>query len=113
MHELGIVVHIVQTVEDFAVENGLTRIDTVVLQIGELSGVVPRYIEACYPAAVNGTSLQETKLQIEILPGNAVCNKCSKVFNLLQNDYKCPSCGENDYEILCGKEFVIKEILAC
>ncbi|MGE5404055.1 MAG: hydrogenase maturation nickel metallochaperone HypA [Candidatus Saccharibacteria bacterium] len=113
MHELGIVVHIIQTVEEFAAENGLTKIDTLVLQIGELSGVVPRYIEACYPAAVNSTLLQETKLKIEILLGNALCNKCSKVFNLLQANYECPDCGEKDWEILSGKEFMIKEIIAC
>ncbi|MGE5417469.1 MAG: hydrogenase maturation nickel metallochaperone HypA [Acidobacteriota bacterium] len=113
MHELGIVIHVVQTVEEFATQNGLTKIDTLVIQIGELSGCVPRYFEACYPAAVDGTLLQETKLIIEILPSNALCNKCSTVFNLIENDYKCPNCGEKDCEILCGKEFVIKEIIAC
>jgi len=113
VHELNIVAHIVKTVEDFAIDNRLTKIDTLVLQIGELSGVIPRYIEACYPAVVEGTSLQETKLKIEIVPGNAFCKECNKVFNLLQNDFACPDCGRNDWEILCGKELMIKEVIAC
>ncbi|MCE1252090.1 MAG: hydrogenase maturation nickel metallochaperone HypA [Anaerolineae bacterium] len=113
MHELGIMFNVVRSVERFAVENAVTQIDTLVLQIGELSPVVPRYIEACYPAAVDGTLLQETKLKIEITPGNAVCKTCNKVFNFLENHKLCPACGGNDWEIISGKEFMIKEIVAC
>lgn len=69
MHELGIIIEIVKTVEEFAQKNQVTRIDTLVLQIGDLSPVVPRYIQECYPAATDGTSLQNTKLKIERLTG--------------------------------------------
>jgi hydrogenase nickel incorporation protein HypA/HybF len=113
LHELGIMFNVVRSVEAFAKANGVTKIDTLVLQIGELSPVVPRYIEACYPAAVDQTLLQETKLKIEIIPGNALCKKCNKVFNLLENRENCPTCGDSDYEVLSGKEFMIKEIVAC
>jgi hydrogenase nickel incorporation protein HypA/HybF len=113
LHELGIVIEIIKTVEDFAKKNEVTKIDTLVLQIGELSPVIPKYVESCYPAAVDGTLLQETKLKIEILPGNALCKKCNKVFNLIENNNQCPNCGSNDREILSGKEFRIKEIIAC
>jgi len=113
LHELGVVLEVINTVEDFAMKNGLTKIDKLVLQIGELSSMIPRYIEACYPAAVEGTLLQKTKLEIEILPGNAICQQCNKVFNLIENNNKCPNCGSEYWEVLCGKEFVIKEIVAC
>ncbi len=113
MHELGIMIEVIKTVEDFAAKNGLTKIDTLVLQIGELSSMIPKYIEACYPAAADGTMLQETKLKIEILPGNGICRKCNKVFNLIENHKKCPVCGREDWELLSGKEFMIKEIVAC
>jgi hydrogenase nickel incorporation protein HypA/HybF len=112
LHELSVVINVVQTVESIARKNGLTRIDTLVLQIGELSSVIPRYIEACYPAAVDGTLLQETKLRIEVLPGNGMCKECNTVFNLLQNHDTCPKCGSKHREILSGKEFIIKEIIA-
>lgn len=112
MHELGVVIEVVKTVENFAKKNELTKIDTVVLQIGELSSMIPRYIEACYPAAVDGTLLQDTKLKIEILPGNAICKKCNKVFNLIESNYTCPNCESRDLEVLSGREFMIKEIVA-
>ena len=113
MHELGVVIEVIKTVEDFAKKNGVTKIDTLVLQIGELSSMIPKYVEACYPAAVDGTLLQETKLKIEIMPDNAICKNCNKVFNLIENNNRCPRCGSQDREILSGKEFMIKEIIAC
>jgi hydrogenase nickel incorporation protein HypA/HybF len=113
MHELGVLIQVIDTVENFARMNGVTKIQTLVLQIGELSSTIPSYIEACYPAAVDGTLLQDTELKIEILPGNAICKKCNKVFNLIENHSKCPKCGGKDWEILCGKEFMIKEMVAC
>ena len=113
MHELGVLIEAINTVENFAKKNGVTKIQTLVLQIGELSSTIPRYIEACYPAAVDGTLLQETELKIEILPGNAICKTCNKVFNLIENKSKCPHCQSRDFDILCGQEFMIKEIIAC
>ncbi|MCT4686121.1 hydrogenase maturation nickel metallochaperone HypA/HybF [Vallitalea sp.] len=113
MHELGVVIEVVKTVQNIAQENKLTKIDSLVLQIGELSSMIPRYIKECYPAAVDGTLLQDTKLKIEIIPGNALCKNCNKVFNLLENKGKCPHCGLKDWELLSGKEFMIKEIVAC
>jgi hydrogenase nickel incorporation protein HypA/HybF len=113
LHELGVVIEVINTVESFAKNNGLEKIDTLVLQIGELSSMIPRYIEACYPIAVEGTLLQDSKLKIEVLPGNALCRKCGKVFNIIENHSKCPSCGDMRWELLSGREFMIKEIVAC
>lgn len=112
MHELGVVLEVIKTVENFAKENKLTEVDTIVLQIGELSSMIPKYVEACYPAAVDGTMMEETKLQIEILPGNAICKECDNIFNLIKNNGECPNCCNKNYDLLSGKEFMIKEIIA-
>jgi hydrogenase nickel incorporation protein HypA/HybF len=113
MHELGIMINVVETVEDIAKENGLTQIEKLVLQIGELSSVIPRFAEACYPAAIDGTMLKNTKLEIEVLPGNCLCSNCKEVFNLIANNKICPNCQSEEWELLSGREFMIKEIVAC
>lgn len=113
MHELGVIAEVVRIVEDIAQRQELTNIDTLVLQIGELSTVIPYYVEQCYPAAVYGTMLENTRLKIEVLPGNGRCKSCGKVFNLLENKNKCPDCGGDQWELLGGREFMIKEIVAC
>ncbi len=112
MHELGVVMEVVKAVEKVAAEQRLTEIETLVLQIGELSSMIPRYVEACFPVAADGTILENTKLVIEILPGNGLCKDCNKVFNLLQSKQLCPHCGGCRWELLGGREFYIKEIVA-
>lgn len=112
MHELGIMINIVESVEKFALENEITQIQKLVLQIGELSSVIPRFAQACYPAAVDGTMLEDSELEIEVLPGNGMCDHCKKVFNLLENNSQCPYCGKQGWELISGREFMIKEIVA-
>lgn len=103
---------VVRIALEVAREQKLQKIDTVVLQIGELSSVIPMYVEQCFPAATDGTILQDTKLEIEILPGNALCKECGKVFNLLESKQTCPYCSCGRWELLGGREFYIKEIVA-
>lgn len=111
MHELSVVLEVVKTVENFANENNIDKIDTLVLQIGELSSVIPQYVEECYPIIIDDSILKDTKLEIEILPGNALCKNCDEVFNVLANKGLCPICKGRNIDLLSGKEFFIKEIV--
>ncbi len=113
LHELGVVIEVVKTVESFAEKNCVKKINAITLQIGEISSMIPKYIEDCYPAAVEGTILRNAQLKIETLPANGLCRICSRVYNLVENKSLCPGCGGRDFEILSGKEFIIKEIIAC
>jgi len=113
MHELGVVFEVIKTVDNFSKRNNLSKVDTIVLQIGQLSSMIPKYIESCYPAAVDGTEFIDTKLQIEIIPAEAICRACNEVFNVITNHSTCPACTNKDWGLLSGKEFKIKEIIAC
>lgn len=113
MHELGIVYEVVRQITEIAKRESLTQIASVTLQIGQLSSVVPEYLEKCYPAAVDGTIMQNTVLHIEELPANAICKSCGKVFNVVDNNKICPFCGKNGWDLLSGREFFIKQIEAC
>lgn len=113
MHELGVVFEVVKTVKNFATSNNLAKVDTIVLQIGELSSMIPKYIKECYPAAVDGTEFEETKLKIEVIPAKALCRDCNHVFNIIKCHSECPKCECKDWGMLSGKEFMIKEVIAC
>lgn len=112
MHELGIMYHIVKQVLTLTTENSLTEVDAIVLQVGEASGVIPRYLQSCFPAAADGTILEHTNLEIEILLANGICSSCKKVYALTEHSHKCPVCGETGYEMIGGREFYLKEIRA-
>ncbi len=111
MHELGVVMEVVRVVEDYAKENDVEKIHTVVLQIGQISSMIPKYIYDVYPAATHGTLLEDSKLDIEILPANARCRECGQVFNAVENRGTCPKCQDTGMELLSGREFYIKEII--
>ena len=52
MHELGILNHVVRTVDRIAKENGIEKIDHITLEVGEASGCVPAFLEKLFPIAI-------------------------------------------------------------
>lgn len=112
MHELGLMAEIVDKIEAVAKENKVTEISTLVLEIGEYSGVVPEYVEECYPAVIEGTMLEKTELKIHIIPGKARCEECGTEFAIKGNEDRCPHCGSQKCRVTDGGEFTIKEIVA-
>lgn len=111
MHELGILSEIVAQIEDVAKENDVTQIHTLVLEVGEFSGVVPMYLEECYPAVIEGTILENAKLQIDVIKGRGRCRDCKAEFDLVENMPCCPECGSTNCEVTEGADFIIKEIV--
>ena len=71
MHELGIVFEIQKRVTAVAEENGLSLRDIaqVVVEVGEASTIVPRYLKECWPAATDGTEMENNGVYLEVIPG--------------------------------------------
>ena len=110
MHEMGVVLNIVNSAEQVAKTNNAQRVVCLVLQIGELSGVMPRFVEMCWPAAIQDTLLATSKLVIEEIPGDVTCKTCGKAYNLLKHESICPACAAKEWDILSGRDVMIKEI---
>ena len=104
MHELSLVMEVVRRVDAIAKSNNVSEVDTIVLQIGEIATVVPHFVQACYPAAVDGTWMADTKLKIEMVKASVRCNNCNKVFDPIEYHGVCPSCSCDEHEILTGRE---------
>ena len=69
MHELGIVFYIIRDVRQVAEENGVNHVSVVVMDIGEVSGVVPDYLQDCWRwAADREDLLRGCELRCNILP---------------------------------------------
>ncbi len=112
MHELGIVYEVIRIVDHFVKENNLTRVDKIVLEIGQLSQAIPRFIEECYPAAVDETDYMDTKLEIITLPANGQCEDCEGIYNIIEHHKTCPKCRSEKFVLVSGEEFNIKEVIA-
>jgi hydrogenase nickel incorporation protein HypA/HybF len=112
MHELGIVINIVKQMEDYMLENNLTKIEKIVLQVGKLSEIYPRFLLDVFPIAVENTKLAQTQLIIEETIGIGQCKECDFAFDLIENNNECPICGSKQFSIISGREFLIKELHA-
>ena len=111
MHEIGIVRQLVRTVTDFAAENDVKDIHEVVVDCGELSLVIPEYLEELYPVVAKGSILENTKLTVCMVPGLAECEDCDEIFNVIEHKGYCPKCGSFEKTVLSGKDFTIREIV--
>lgn len=112
MHELGIVYEIIKVVDGFVKENKITHVEKIVLEIGQLSQAIPRFIEACYPAAVDGTAYEAAILEIITLPAIGECKTCETHYNIVDHRKVCPTCQGESFTLISGQEFSIKEIVA-
>ena len=113
MHELGIVFHIMDTLEAVAEENELSEIHSVTVEIGEVSTVVPDYLTDCWRWAVQKKELlTQCEMKVEVLPAVTLCESCGKEYPTVAHGRICPYCGSEKTYLLRGNELTIKEIEA-
>lgn len=114
MHELGIVFHVIKRLENLAEENKLSEIQSVILEIGEVSGVVPEYLQDCWKWAVKKTEImQNSELKIEPIEAVTICNDCKKTYRTVEFGKTCPHCKSDNTVLQVGNEMNIKQIEAC
>ena len=114
MHELGIVNYVVKQVQQVAEENQLTKVNSVTLEFGEVSGIVPEYLVDYWDWYTKKTPLIEgAKLLYETIPAVTWCNACKKTYPTIQYGKTCPYCGSGETWLQQGREMNIKQIEAC
>jgi len=113
MHEMGIVLHLAKTLDETAKEEQLQKIGKVVLQVGEVSGIMTDlfteawdYFKGRYPV------LKESELVLEQIPAVTWCDNCKSEYETVRYGKECPYCHSGETWLLQGNECVIKEIEA-
>jgi len=107
MHEMSITQSVVEICEGHAAGR---RVTDVVLEIGELSGVVPDSIEFCFEACTKGTLLEGARLAIEIIPAIGRCPACARELPVTSLFDPCAECGAFGLTIVSGEELRVKEL---
>lgn len=111
MHELGIVFYIIRDVKKVAEENHVNKVSYVVMDIGEVSTVVPHLLTDCWRwAADKEDLLRGCKLEINPISAVTWCDECHREYETVKYGKRCPYCnGENTW-LLRGNEVEIREI---
>ncbi|MES9913668.1 MAG: hydrogenase maturation nickel metallochaperone HypA [Candidatus Sedimenticola sp. 4PFRAG1] len=101
---------ILQVLEDNAKEQGYSKVKTVWLEIGELSGVEIEAMRFGFDAVMRNSLADGAKLEIIRLPGQAWCMLCAKNVVVKQRFDECPDCGSYQLQVTGGDEMRIKEL---
>jgi hydrogenase nickel incorporation protein HypA/HybF len=110
MHELSLVMGIIELVELEAAERGAVIVEEIVLNIGELSGVEMSSFDFAWDQAVKDTILEGTNRIINRIPGKGKCLDCQTEFALHQYYDPCPDCGQHLIQVISGKEMKVKTL---
>ena len=111
MHELGIVFYIIRDVKQAAEEHHVSHVSAVVMNIGEVSTVIPELFEDCWNWAVKKeTVLKDAKIKIERINAITFCEDCKQEYPTVEFGKTCPHCGSFNTYLVQGNEFLIKEI---
>lgn len=110
MHELSIVLSIVDTAEAQARKYEATGVERIDLEIGTMAGIEPDALAFAWEAALPGTILAGAERHIHYIQARARCLDCGHEFNVQQLYEACPQCGEYFTELLQGQELKIKSI---
>lgn len=112
MHEIGVLCQVVKEVEKVAIANGIDKVDGVVLEIGELTGMLPYFFEEYYDMVTENHPIVEgSKVIVNTVEGKGRCLDCDEVYNVAKHEGYCPACNSRRKHILSGQQFLIKEII--
>ncbi len=111
MHELSLSYATVESVLESVASLNASRVISVTLVAGELSGVSIEAFQFSFPIAAAGTILEDTNLIINSEPVRVFCSPCNQISALanIQN-FRCPLCGLASGDIRSGEDFIIQSI---
>jgi hydrogenase nickel incorporation protein HypA/HybF len=110
MHEASIALNILERAEEIAIKHSASKINSISVVVGALSGIVPESLLFAFDAIKLHTLAENCTLEIIKVPIKINCYDCKKELALNDIFLACPLCGSINIEVLEGRELMIKEI---
>ncbi|WP_029009231.1 hydrogenase maturation nickel metallochaperone HypA [Azospirillum halopraeferens] len=104
MHELSLCRSIVDLVVGAAAEEGVRRILSVTVEIGDAAAVDPDALLFCFPVVAEDTAAAGAALVITRVPVTALCHGCGAEFTPGNRTSPCPACGGYARTLLDGRQ---------
>jgi len=113
MHELQVTQKILDIVLRHAQTNGVSKVISIQLKIGELSDLEDEWVQKYFDHLSKDTIAENAKLKIERIPVVMKCDDCEHSFevNIKEiKDIQCPECSNKKCTLISGKEYYIKDM---
>ncbi len=112
MHELSIVLSVVEAVTASIEGRNVERVEAVNIAVGALSGVVEDALQFSYGLAIEDTPLHGSKLVVRHVPVRIYCDTCRRESELSGvQSFRCPHCQTPTMDIRAGRELDIESIV--
>ncbi len=111
MHELSIVMSVVDIARDQAISHNASKVDKIELEIGSLAGVEMAAFTFAWKAGVQNTVLEKAERIIHHIPARAKCMSCQHEFEMMELYSPCPNCGDYFNEVIQGRELRVKSLI--
>ena len=85
-------------------------VESIHLEIGKLTAVVPESLRFCFAVASRGTAVAGASLVIEEIPVVAGCRDCQAESEQDGFPLVCKSCQSRSVDLLCGRELMVRSI---
>jgi hydrogenase nickel incorporation protein HypA/HybF len=110
MHELSIVMGIVDIAEEQVRKAGAHTVDRIELDIGSLAGIELDALDFAWDAATRDTVLAKAIRDIHHIQAKARCCDCGHEYPIEQVFDPCPACGEIFSDVVQGQELRVKAL---
>ena len=110
MHEMSLAEGVLQLIEDAARAQEFSKVTTVWLEIGQLSGVEVEAMKFCFDAVIRDSIADGARLEILATPGTGWCMQCSQTVPMREVFGECPDCGSHQMQVTGGTEMRVKEL---
>ncbi len=133
VHELALAEAVVRAALDTAVENGISRLSRIVVQIGELQSIQRETFEFALREVMPASEprIAATRIDLELEPARFRCRPCGRAFALADTEgfadeetseavhfipelahafVRCPDCNSPDFEVTAGRGVLLREL---
>ena len=110
MHEMSIVAELMGQLEAVAAENGLTRIDEVLVTAGAMRGIVPEALQLAFEVLSADTCAAGARIELTIVQPKARCRLCGRTFGVGIDSFLCPDCDHADVELIEGNDIILASV---
>ena len=110
MHELSVCRGLVRQLGVLAAAHCASRIETVYLRIGPLSGIEITLLESAFPIATRNTVAEHAQLVIRRTALQVECPVCHETSEASPADLRCRHCGEWRTRLVSGDEMLLEAV---
>lgn len=102
MHEMSLVEGVRELIEDAAAREGFSRVNSVRVEIGQLSGVEREAFEFCFDIVMKDGIAEGARLEVVATPGRGHCTACGRETALAVVYDPCEHCGAAPVAVIGG-----------